>query len=99
MLCYHAAELLAPAESFGLSHSLSGIDWKLVYRLRHVLPFSIQCIVDVGRGYTRYGLTQSGPEILATHVLGAQEVVEEDSMLQPPAPMILGTMSNPGTFI
>lgn len=90
MLCYYAAELLSAAESFGFSGPSSEVDWKLVYRLRHVLPNAVSIVVDVGRGYTRFGLTQAGPGILPMHSFSSQSVVGE-----PPPPSLLQLCSSP----
>lgn len=95
MLCYYAAQLLAPVESFGLSQPASGIDWKLVYRLRYSLPCSVSVVADVGRGYTRFGLTQSGPRIFPMHALCFPEAAEEESLSRPPSPSILQLCSSP----
>lgn len=95
MLCYNATQLLGPAESFGLSQPSVSIDWKLVYRLRHSLPCSVSIVADVGKGYTRYGLTQSGPEIFPIHALSSQGVVEKESLSHPPSPRILQLCSSP----
>jgi ribosomal protein S18 acetylase RimI-like enzyme len=105
VLCYHAESLLAPAESFGGLRGSSSIDWKMVYRLRAVLPNSASIVVDVGRGYTRFGLTQSGPGILpmlalAQQVTAGREaqaagVATTTALSQPPGSRILQLCSSP----